>query len=638
MMKKRPTPRSVANRLRLVGISILFLCACIGLALIYFQVYRSETLLKHSQRNFLRYETTYSPRGAILDRSGRMLATNRPIARLVWRGTGSHSFSPEQKELLSSLERILTISLLNDEDLLRAEQRCESYTLIEDLSFERLSIIVEQFPATQNLAIATSSTRYYPYGTVACHIVGYFRDTPTQKAGTLGLEKLFEEQLSGHPGAREHMVNSNGKLLATRDIAAAQAGQPLQTTIDFDLQLIAESLFEEGIEGALIAMDPFNGDLLAVVSRPAFDPNMFIGPISKEAWERCKKERPFLNRILTTYPPASLFKLITMTAGLEEKIISEEGSRWTCTGEISYGERMYHCSKKTGHGSLNPCEALAHSCNIPCFEIGRRISIDTLARYARLFGLGQKTGSLFAEKEGLVPTTLWKRKVYRERWWQGETLQVAIGQSYTLVTPLQMARVIGSICTGSLVRPRILLNEKIEKTPLHILPSTRDFLMRSMHKMTSIGTGCSLRTLTNFELYAKTGTAQTAILEKEEHELDKKYKSHGWFISCGKYKQNRPIVLVVILEHVGTSRVATALAKRFFIAYGALLDRNLAPQQSLTDTHQETPQLRPAAPAKPSAPTPATPSNNPQPASLPEQITIIQPPAELAPAIKVQQA
>ncbi|MBN2267186.1 MAG: hypothetical protein JW725_02490 [Candidatus Babeliaceae bacterium] len=564
-MKRLPPTYLVKNRLRLIGLFIIILCTSIGLALVYFQIYHADTFRKHSRRNFLRYEKITSPRGAILDRHGRLLATNRPVARLVWRGTGKKKLSNDQLELLRSIERVLNISLLGDNDLLEAEGRCKEYTLIEDLSFERLGIIMEQFPACANLAVVTTATRYYPHGTVASHILGYFRDTEHHRAGTLGLEKLFEEQLRGQPGARENMVNSCGKLLISREVEAAQAGRPLQTTIDFDLQLIVERLMDEEQDGAIIVMDPLCGDILAMISRPTFDPNMFIGPISIDTWEQCKRKRPFINRALSSYPPASLFKLVTMAAGLEENVVFEQGTCWNCTGSIEYGGRIYHCNRRAGHGTLDPYTALAVSCNIPCYEIGKRLSVDILARYAQQLGLGSPTGILFAEGRGLIPTAAWKRKKFRQSWWKGETMQVAIGQSYTLVTPLQIARMTGAICTGSLVRPRILLEESIDKQPVTLSPRTRKFLMKSMSQMIKRGTGYALSSLTDFELYAKTGTAQTTILNRETQ--GKKFLPHGWFAGYGSYKNNQPIVLVILIENTGSSRVATALAKKFFTEY-----------------------------------------------------------------------
>lgn len=585
----RPTSRSIAQRLRLISLSITFLCAFIGLALAYFQVYKAEAFERTSKKNFLRYETVDSLRGAILDRTGIPLATNRPVARLVWKGSGNKRFTPEQKETIKELEETGTLKLIENPEFAKAERRGETYTLIEDLSFERLSIIVERFPANQNLIISTTSARYYPHKTLASHIVGYFRDTAHQKTGTLGLEKLFEEQLRGQPGARENMVNSVGRRLASRDINQAQAGKPLQTTLDFDLQMIAETVFPADEIGAFIVMDPESGDLLAMVSRPTFDPNMFTGSITPQVWDQCKQERPFVNRALSNYPPASLFKLVTMTAGLEEGIITEQ-SRWFCSGQINYGGRPWHCHKKEGHGTLSPEEALAHSCNIPCFEIGKRISVDTLARYAHKLGLGEPTGSIFPERTGLIPTVAWKRKQYHQPWAGGETLMVAIGQTFCLVTPLQMARMIGSIATGQLVRPRILLQEPIARTPSMITPKTRDFLIRALHKMVMHGTGSVLRRFTQngFDLYGKSGTAQVTTLEKSKGG-EKQFLPHGWFIGYSKYKEERPIVLVAIVEHIGSSSIVVGgIIKDFLSGYAKLMDKRRNPVVA-TDTTQDIP-------------------------------------------------
>lgn len=566
------TPNPIAHRLRLIYIGVIVLVSIIGLALAYFQIYHRKTFDSCSKQNAVRIEEINSIRGTILDRFGTALATNRPVSRLQWLGSGNKRFTDEQHETLARLEAILQICLLDSPELAHAERMRDAFTLVESLSPDQLESIVEQFSENENLSVETVSCRYYPYGTAACHIVGYFRDTTRNRLGSLGLERLFEEQLRGHPGYRENLVNALGQRLITREIEMAQAGRPLRTTIDFNIQLAAERVFEQsGEDGAMIVMDPRNGDILALVSRPAFDPNMFVGSISHATWEWCAQKQPFVNRALTNYPPASLFKLVTMAAAMEEQIIDEHHT-WNCQGEISYGGREFHCMHK--HGILNPENALAASCNVACYEIGKRIAIDTLAQYANALGLGKPTGIALPEKRGLIPTTTWKKKHLREKWVQGETLLAAIGQSYLLVTPLQMARLTGGICTGYLVRPRILLDEPIEKTPVQISEKTRTFLMRSMKSMITHGTGAILAQLNEFDIYGKTGTAQTASLDKQG--MGKKYVEHGWFIGYAPYKNHRPIVVAIISEHVGTSAIAVHRIKQFFSEYRKYCDQGEA--------------------------------------------------------------
>ena len=226
----------------------------------------------------------------------------------------------------------------------------------------------------------------------------------------------------------------------------------------------------------------------------------------------------------------------------------------------------------SGHGLLNIEQSLAHSCNILFYETGKKISIDLLANYAHRFGLGEKTNIMFAEKEGLVPSTAWKRRVKNERWWPGETLSVAIGQSYLLATPVQIARMISSIFTGQLVTPRVLMNEPINKQPLAISLETRKFLQQSMQKVVHQGTGQKVKTIKDIKIYAKTSTAQTSSLEKRDWGTE--YMEHGWFVAYFSYKDYKPLTLVILVEHASTSRVPAGIAADFLREYKKLMDGN----------------------------------------------------------------
>lgn len=261
--------------------------------------------------------------------------------------------------------------------------------------------------------------------------------------------------------------------------------------------------------------------------------------------------------------------MVTVSAAIENNIIPVE-SLWECNGYTMFCNRKYWCHRHYGHGHLTTRQALAQSCNILFFEIGKKISINLLANYAHRFGLGQPTDILFPEKTGLVPTTEWKEQVKGERWWTGETLSATIGQSFLLVSPIQIARMIASIFTGYLVKPRILSNEEIEMQPLAIEPETRSFLKDSMKKVVTKGTGRRVNTIKDIEIFAKTSTAQTS--DKKKRHLGNQYLEHGWFVAYVKYKNARPFTLVILIEHAGASRVPTLVAKNFLIEYKKMID------------------------------------------------------------------
>jgi len=534
-------------------------------------VYCMEYFIVRSEKNFIRHEIVDSPRGNIKDIHGNLLATNRPVMLLYWQGTGRSQLSSEQLDGLQALCTITNVDFLNEEFLLKirhAERRGKKIALLTDIDFIVLSKIAEMFPKDDNIVIDTHFKRYYPYGSLACHIVGYLSSAHAR--GQFGLEKLFNDTLSGANGTKLHIVDSVGKKISHIELEKASAGEDIQTTIDITLQEICERIFPEQHTGSLILFNPDDGAIVSLVSRPNFDPNIFLNAISRDTWHLLQQQSPFLNRALDAlYPSGSIFKLVTTSAALEHGLIDPD-ALWDCKGYTFFGKRKYWCARRSGHGKISLVQAVSESCNTLFFEIGKKIDIDLLAEYAHKFGLGQKTDILFPEKVGLIPTRDWKLTVKGEPWWPGETLSVTIGQSFLLVTPIQIARMIASIFTGYLVSPRLLAHEPIIKTSLDIKPDTIAFLKKSMKSVVKYGTGRSVRKIKDIKIYAKTSTAQTSDFEKRR--LDPKYLEHGWFVSYFQYKEHQPLVLVIVAERVGAAHVATTIAKNFLISYKKYMD------------------------------------------------------------------
>jgi len=539
--------------------------------LFYLQIHQAQELSSRGERNFLRLEVLDSPRGNILDHSGKLLATNRPVFDVYWEGTGNRRLDTKQK----GVQNIL-IDLLGDKDgslpttLATAERYSRRVHLFSDIPFKKLCAISEQCNDSPNILIVNHFKRLYPHKSLASHVLGYLgHDTSEKLRGRYGLEKLFQEELEGETGYVLHVINSTGKSLQKRASKTATAGNDLMLTLDLDLQRLAERSFEKGTSGVFVIMDPEDGSIRALASSPSFDPNVFMESLSHKQWQELfSGDSPFLNRVMhALYPPASIFKLITFAAGLESDIISPD-DEFECKGRFPFCKRNYFCIKRFGHG-LMPCkELLAHSCNIPCYEIGRRISIDTLAEYAYRFGLGRSTKSIVKDRDGLVPTTKWKVAHKGERWWQGETLSASIGQSYLLVTPLQLARMISSICNGYLVNPRLLEKEKVECEPLIVSESTLSFLREAMGYAVDIGSARVLRNLKDFTIHAKTGTAQTSSLQLARE--DERFLEHGWFAAYFSYKNQKPLVMVTLVERAGKSLPALLMARKFLLEYARL--------------------------------------------------------------------
>lgn len=574
-MAYRSVPsRALTAKIRVAswGLGVAFLII-IG-RLIHLQILQQHTFFTKSRKNFMRIETIPPLRGNILDRNGQLLATNRPTTNLFWEGTGKAKLTDFQLSTLQALETILARPIIADEELFEqikyAERRYQKVLLSTDISFEQLSQTVEQLNDIKNVFISTHFKRFYPYKSFASHILGYLTRMDMEMYGKMGLEKVLEETLRGQHGEKLKTINSIGRNLSEVEIKKASAGKNIQTTIDIDLQNIVEKVFPAEHTGTFIVMDPQDGSILALLSHPDFDPALFLEPLQEEDWRTLQDKQPFLNRAFNAcYPPGSIFKLITVSALMETGHICAD-SCWNCKGFSEFAGRQYWCNNRQGHGLLNVEQSLAHSCNIMFYEMGKKISIDTLAEYAYRFGLGKKTNIIFSEKEGLIPTNAWKKRVKGERWWPGETLSVSIGQSYLLVTPIQIARMISSIFTGQLVTPRILMEEPIVQEPLRISLETRKFLQQSMQKVVHQGTGQRVKTIKDIKIYAKTSTAQTSGMDK--HDLGGEYLEHGWFVAYFSYKNEKPLTLVVLTEHSGTSRASTPIAADFIRAYKKLVD------------------------------------------------------------------
>jgi penicillin-binding protein 2 len=543
----------------------------------YLQINLSDYFFARSQQNFLHIRQTLCARGAIVDCNGKLLATNRPRAQLIWQATGNRHLSAVQRTSIATLHTIITGHDICDESFITqieaAERKKTQITLHADLSVEQLSKISELWPHDQNIQIISDFQRYYPYHTFASHILGYLGAMNSENYGKMGLEKLLEDSLRGTKGTVLNMIDSVGHHISQTTLQQALIGNDITTTLDIDIQEICERTFPQEFMGSFIVMNPADGSILSMLSRPNFDPNLFLHTISTDEWQQLVEKKPFVNRALyAQYPPGSIFKLITITAAFQEGLIPfDMNYTSTCKGYYKFAGRKYWCNNHYGHGQVTIAQSLAHSCNILFFALGRKLDIDTIATYASRFGLGKKTNIALPEAAGLVPTRAWKKKTRGESWWPGETLSISIGQSYLLTTPIQLARMISSIFTGYLVKPRIVTNEPIEKEDLGIPLHIRKFLQKSMKRVVEYGTGLRMRRIKDIKMYAKTSTAQTSDLQKRE--LGTQYLEHGWLVGNFTYKDNPSLTIVVLVEHAGSSSVATGIVRNFLAEYKQLMDR-----------------------------------------------------------------
>ncbi len=556
-------------RIKLVFYGFFTVLVFIILRLIYLQIGKRAEFSSLGEKNFLRIEIIYPPRGNLYDCHHVLLAANRPVFDLFWQGEGDNRLNTDKQEVLQKLKQLLGIDFADEQRLQTitfAERYARRVLLLRDLPFEKLCQVSEQFGNCSCLVISNRFDRVYPHACFASHVLGYL--SRVEKIGRFGVERALQQSLQGQTGYIKSIINSTGKCLSQKEFRGAKAGADVMLTLDFQLQKIAETLFDKDQSGAFILMDVETGAVRSLLSYPNFDPNVFLQPITEQEWqEKMVPNNPLLNRATCAlYPPASTFKLVTVAAALEEKLIDLH-SEYFCRGYVEFGGRKYSCMHC--HGRVVPKQALVQSCNAYLFEIAKRLHVDRLALYASRFGLGKKTDFMLPEQAGIVPTMAWKMATHGERIWKGEMLSISIGQGYVLATPLQIARMVSSICSGYLVKPRILESEQVEKTPVEISAQTLSFLRDSMKEAVNSGTVRLLGFIKDIDVFAKTGTAQTCSLDREV--TSKKQLEHGWVTGFFKAHTAGPwYVFAVFVENAGSSRPALQAADKFLRAYTQL--------------------------------------------------------------------
>jgi penicillin-binding protein 2 len=394
---------------------------------------------------------------------------------------------------------------------------------------------------------------------------------PGDLVGQAGIESQYNRALMGQDGYRRVIVNSRGLEKDEAERRPPKDGPSLTLTLDADLQRAMERAFQ-GRAGSAVALDPATGEVLAMTSTPAYDPNQFTMGVEPAVWNELKldPDTPLMNRVLQgQYAPGSVFKIVMAVAGLEEGVISPTRSFY-CPGYLSIYDNLFRCHKAEGHGMVNLRRALAQSCNVYFYHVGVQLEIDRIARYARLLGLGARTGvDLPAEAAGLVPSPEWKQRTQRLPWYAGETVSVAIGQGQLTVTPLQLARLTATVANGGrLVRPRLVKafggrTPEPEPPPeLGIRPATLAAVNEGLCAVVNDqGTGWRAR-LEGIEVCGKSGSAQVVSHARLSRAVSTAgFQSHAWFVAFAPADQPR-IALAVLVEHGGGGGQAAAPVAR----------------------------------------------------------------------------
>ena len=577
--------------------------------LIYLQVVEGREYRRLSEINSIRLQDIDAPRGLIFDRNGQMLVDNRPSFNL-------HIILKDAKPLDKTLKKLSRITGEPIEDFkarIEKNKRQGPYTPIllkEDMGRDLLATIEVNKFDLPGVVVRVSPRRHYLFNQCAAHLVGYVGEVSAAELkspqyadlkggdfiGKFGIEKSFETLLRGKRGGRQVEVNATGQVAHVLNTVPAQAGHNLTLTIDRQLQTTAEGLLE-GKAGAVVAMDPNNGDILAMASSPTFDPNWFVVGMTPEQWKAIITNpfRPLENKaVKAEYPPASTYKIVTALAGLEEGVI-DAGTLFYCPGYYKYGNRIYHCWRRAGHGEVDVVKAIEQSCDVFFYQVGEALGVDRLAKYASACGLGRLSGvDLDQESKGLVPTKAWKRKRFKTAWQGGETLSVAIGQGFNLVTPIQMAKLIAAVANGgTLYKPNLIKSMQSLQDPgvvqtmpeiedrLQVKPETLALVRKGLWSAVNKrhGTAHASR-LKSMEFAGKTGTAQVVgrktVEGLDEDQIKLMHKDHAWFVAYAP-ADNPRIAISVIVEHgEHGSSTAAPIAKELIVAYFHLGEQEAA--------------------------------------------------------------
>lgn len=586
--------------------------AVLILRLWFLQILQGPAFREKSENNRIRLRDIAPFRGIIFDRNGEILADNRPAYDLY--------VIPEEvqdrQRLLSEVSRMVDLDPLKAGaaiDKAGARYPFLPVCLLRDMQRDQLAKVETHLYDLPGLFIQVQPQRHYVWDDFATHLLGYvgeitdqqlksgrFADNkPGDLIGKSGIEARWQTHLNGVRGGEQVEVDASGRQIRVVSSKAPLPGANVHLTIDRKLQAVAESCLADKT-GAIVALDPTNGQVLALASSPDYDPNVFIGGIDRALWKEMisAEPSPLQNRALSgQYPPGSIFKIVVALAGLQEGLITPSETVF-CNGVYSIGNFKYRCWKRQGHGHVDLRQALVQSCDVYFYLLGKKLGIERIARYARAFGLGQPTGfDAGEEKAGLIPDNDWKKKTYGVSWQLGETLISSIGQSFVLVTPIQMATLFSAVFNGGVLYQPQVTKEVIDRNNETIFrfepvvkgkfPVDKAHLERVKQALVGVvegprGTGSRCR-VEGCAVGGKTGTAQVVALEKAKHyenesDIPWRYRDHAWFVAVAP-AYNPRIAVAVLVEHGGHGgSTAAPLAKTVIESYLGL------PLQSADET------------------------------------------------------
>ncbi len=617
----------------------------------FFQIFQHAKFKEMAENNHQRTLPLRAPRGVIFDRHGEVLVENRASFNIsIMR---EHTRDLERTiGLLAAVTGVDAAEMRATVERHRREPSYRPIVVVQDaslaqvaavtarrLDFELPDVVVQQVP-----------TRRYPAQSLGAHLLGYVGEASEQQVtddkvatgtvlGQSGLERTYNRVLMGEDGARRVVVNSLGREIRTLDEAPPVEGQRVQLTLDAAMQRAAEEGFRTtGYWGSAVVLDPRSGDVMTLVSLPAYDPNDFAAGIDRETWQALNTDalRPLQNRAIQgRYSPGSTFKVVVATAGLEEKVVTPD-TKIFCGGGASFYGRFFKCHLAGGHGWMDVRHALEKSCNVYFYTVGNMLGVDRIHEWSQKLGLADKSGiDLPNEVESIIPSTAWKLKRNGERWYAGETISVAIGQGQVSVTPMSMAVMMASVARGARVVPR-LVSAMSDGGPWQPVPVSRPAAAVTLAPPTvaavhdglwmavnEAGTAGRAR-IAGRDVAGKTGTAQVISIRGRERARGsgRDLRDHGWFVFMVP-RDNPELAGVIFAEHSEHGYLAAPIAKHIIETYYARKEGRPLPVMPLVPgtpgaaSPPAPPAVRPteAAVAAPDPTAPAAPA--PGPAAAP---------------------
>jgi penicillin-binding protein 2 len=586
------------GRLTAVQYVLLGVFLVLAFGLWRLQIAHSDYYASLAEQNRIKQVPILAPRGKILDREGRFIVDNYPSFSVL--------LLRDQKRDLNADADLIAPGLHIPPDELRARLKrmaavpgYQPMFLKDDITPDELAFIESHRAELPELEIINVHRRLYPRNGFMAHVIGYVGQVseemlqqpqwelynPGDIVGMSGLEAYYNDILMGKNGSRQVLVNSRGKEVGTLSDVPAVPGKQLRTTIDLDLQIAAEEALE-GKPGAIVAMDPRNGEILAMVSRPAFDPNEFAVRITRDEWNRLVTDpgKPLLNKaIQAQLAPGSVFKTIMATAGLQEGIAQD--LIVSCGGGKTFYGRYFKCwisANHSTHGSVNISKAIYQSCDSYFYTLAEKLGISKIAKWATMLGLGQKSGiDLPQEVSGVMPSEQWKIKNFKQKWYAGETISVGIGQGAVATTPIQLARAVGAITSdGVLVRPHLAFPDQFppgfkqvanytDKTQLPMDEKNWMTITDAMANVVSPMVTAGRAAVKGIDIAGKTGSAQTVSneLKKKMSAKEKgEFKDNGWFVGVTP-RRNPEIVVACLFEGGEHGALAAVVATKVIKAY-----------------------------------------------------------------------